>query len=260
MSPLTPSCCMNKLAIFLALLWVITAAAYAQTFAKKQAIFTGPEPFGIKAADLNKDGKLDLIWLSSEHNIEIRLGEENGMFALTGPIYDTKLRSNAVFLRDAEEFEAVDMNNDGKMDLVVAGGRNLAVLPGNGDGTFQSPILFNLVSSNSADAADSLALGDFNKDGKVDAVVSVAGTVQIAFGNGNGTFQSPAKVFSTGLEAQGAGNVEAGDLDGDGNLDIVLIACCHTDEDHTFGGKPSRLVRRRPRQFPGQEHNCEWPR
>jgi len=128
------------------------------------------------------------------------------------------------------------MNNDGKMDLVVAGGRNLAVLPGNGDGTFQSPILFNLVSSNSADAADSLALGDFNKDGKVGAVVSVAGTVQIAFGNGNGTFQSPAKVFSTGLEAQGAGNVEAGDLDGDGNLDIVLIACCHTDEDHTFGG------------------------
>ena len=225
----------HKVAVYLALS-VITTATFAQTFAKKQTLFTGPSPYGIKAADVNKDGNQDLIWISSEHNIEVRMGHGDGTFALSGPIYDTKLRSNAVFLRDAEEFEVADMNGDGKADIVVAGGRNLSVLRGNGDGTFQAPILFALVSSNSTDAVDSLALGDFNKDGKVDAVVSVAGTIQLASGNGNATFQSPPKVLPSGLEGQGAGNVEAGDLDGDGNLDIVFIACCHTDEDHLFGG------------------------
>jgi hypothetical protein len=95
---------------------------FAQTFAKKQKLFTGPSPYGIKTVDVNNDGKLDLIWISSEHNIEVRLGHGDGTFATSRPIYDTKLRSSATFLRDAEEFEVADLNHDKKPDIVVAGG------------------------------------------------------------------------------------------------------------------------------------------
>jgi len=202
--------------------WIFNSTLfYAQTFAKKQTIFTGPEPYGIKAADLNNDKNQDLLWISSGHNVEIRLGHGDGTFSLTGPIYDTKLPSNA-------EFEVGDLDGDGKPDIAVAGGHSLAVLQGNGDGSFREPVLFNFVSSDPSEAIDSLALGDFNKDGKLDAVVSLGSTIQLAFGNSNARFQSPAKVFVVGANTT---NAEAGDLDGDGNLDIALVTCCTLDPD-----------------------------
>ena len=118
-------------------------------------------------------------------------------------------------LRDAEEYEVADLNHDKKPDIVVAGSHNISILRGNGDGTFQSSVLFNVVSSNSGDAVDSLALADFNKDGQVDAVVSLGNTIQVACGNGSGSFQSPPKVLAIGLDGQGARNaVKAWDASG----------------------------------------------
>ena len=121
------------------LISVVSVSGFAQTFAKKQKPFTGPAPYGIKTVDVNIDGKLDLIWISSEHNIEVRLGHGDGTFASSGPIYDTKARSSATLLRDAEEFEVADLNHAKKPDIVVAGGHNISILSGNGDGTFSHP-------------------------------------------------------------------------------------------------------------------------
>ena len=229
---------------FLFVFWIFSSTLfYSQTFAKKQTIFTGPEPYGIKAADVNKDGNQDLIWFSGGHNIEIHLGDGNGRFAATGPVYDT-------LLGGASEFEVADMNRDGHADIVAAGGHGIAVLRGNGDGTFQTPILFNIVSSSDpgdpAGTVNSLALGDFNKDGKLDALISIDSSIQIAFGKGDATFQSPAKVFPNGLAGfhyqfpgQLSENAEAGDLDGDGNLDVAFDTCCDpavSSGDLLFGG------------------------
>ena len=87
---------------------------------------------------------------------EIHLGDGNGRFAGTGPVYDTLLGA-------ASEFEVADMDRDGHADIVAAGGHGIAVLRGNGDGTFQTPILFNIVSSSDpndpARTVNSLALG-----------------------------------------------------------------------------------------------------
>jgi hypothetical protein len=52
---------------------------YSQSFANKQSLPTGPQPYGIKAADVNSDEKADLIWFSSNHNIEIRLVEATAL-------------------------------------------------------------------------------------------------------------------------------------------------------------------------------------
>ena len=87
-----------------------------------------------------------------------------------------------------------DFNGDGKPDLAVAileavgAPKQLTILLGNGDGTFQSPL-----NSPTSDFPVALAAGDFNGDGKLDVAVSdFSGGIDILLGNGDGTFKPPA--------------------------------------------------------------------
>jgi hypothetical protein len=71
----------------------------------------------------------------------------------------------------------------------------------------------------------SIAVADFNGDGKLDMAVPVysiggaAGDVSILLGNGDGTFTAGPSVPATG---QNANNAAVADFDGDGNMDIAL--------------------------------------
>jgi hypothetical protein len=63
-----------------------------------------------------------------------------------------------------------DFNGDGKPDLAVGNWsfRDISILLGNGDGTFQPQITFGSNLS-----SDYLAAGDFNGDGKTDLAVGI---------------------------------------------------------------------------------------
>src|SRR6185436_13888259 len=101
-----------------------------------------------------------------------------------------------------------DFNGDGITDL--AGGRR--VMLGNGDGTFRSPIDIGY-------PGNVLAVGDFNRDGKLDVVAAQGAPnseTAIVLGNGDGTFGTAWRV-STGVAI-----VLIADLDGDGYRDLVL--------------------------------------
>ncbi|MEJ7849439.1 MAG: VCBS repeat-containing protein [Pyrinomonadaceae bacterium] len=65
------------------------------------------------------------------------------------------------------------------------------------------------------------ASGDFNGDGKVDALISTFGSVVAAFGNGNGTFSEPVTVYAPG----GSSYISAvsGDFNGDGRSDAAIV-------------------------------------
>ena len=84
-----------------------------------------------------------------------------------------------------------------------------------GDGTFQAKQSFR-----TGNQPDSVAIGDFNGDGKSDLVTadSAAGTASVLLGNGNGTFQ--AKQFFR--PEAGLGLSSLGDFNGDGSSDLVL--------------------------------------
>jgi hypothetical protein len=115
-----------------------------------------------------------------------------------------------------------DVNNDGKLDLVVANylDNTVSVLLGNGDGTFQARTTYATGHN-----PDSVAIGDVNGDGKPDLVVSNQSkndqgllTVSVLLGNGDGTFQSQ---ISSTADAS-AFSVAIGDVNGDGKPDVVV--------------------------------------
>ena len=112
-----------------------------------------------------------------------------------------------------------DVNGDGRVDLAVADAFSdqVAVLFGNGDGTFTPPLWIYLGPSNNP---RSIAIADLNRDGKADLVVAnaAANTVAVIFGNGTGTFQPAVTIAAPGTPV----SLAVADFNGDGNPDLVL--------------------------------------
>jgi hypothetical protein len=123
----------------------------------------GANSDAVFAADLNGDGKLDLITVQSSTNgtYTVMLGNGDGTFQ-SGAVYSLGFPL-------VDELAVGDFDADGKLDLVLAGGNNgsagTLVLPGNGDGTFQNPILLPITDTFAIGEA-----GDFNNDGKLDLI------------------------------------------------------------------------------------------
>jgi len=111
-----------------------------------------------------------------------------------------------------------DFNGDGNLDLAIAdnSGGTVAVLLGNGNGTFGTPTVYTV----SGAAFVAIIAADFNGDGKLDLAVTDTGhdTVSVLLGNGNGTFQAP-RSFSTGPGPQ---FLATADFNGDGKLDLAV--------------------------------------
>jgi hypothetical protein len=203
------------------------------TFGSSSTISLHDSPLGIAIADLNGDGILDLaIAIAADLHGEaaILIGLGDGRFA--PPVY-YGLTYNGIRL------VATDLNHDGKLDLAVALNNPsaryaLAVLLGNGDGTFQPAVIS--VPGSSAD----IAAADFDGDGNVDlAFVAGLGTqVSVVLGNGDGTFQPPTKYSLPSGEVEFT--VATADLSRDGVPDLVVGCGDHVsillgNGDGTFG-------------------------
>src|SRR5271170_166015 len=112
-----------------------------------------------------------------------------------------------------------DFNGDGRIDVVVgnalASPPTISVLLGKADGTF-APAVDYPVDGNPI----SVAVGDFNGDGKLD-IVALFGAdfaqVSVLLGNGDGTF----KPYMATTAGPGGNNIVVADFNGDGKLDVA---------------------------------------
>lgn len=171
-------------------------------------------PGSLVVADFNGDRHPDIAVAGSypTGGVQVLLGKGDGTFQ--APVtYSTGVVDPPVTL--------ADFNGDGKIDMAMTSFNltlntsGIAILLGNGDGTFQSPSTIPLGPWGAG--ATSLASGDANGDGNVDLIASTTGGFTVVLGQGDGTFQSP--VSYSGLN-QGQSLV-VGDLNGDNRLDIA---------------------------------------
>jgi hypothetical protein len=179
------------------------------TFTKITQSNTISYPYDMVVADFNQDGKPDIAITTQDQSVRVTLNLGQGKFSSL-----KKFPAGPGFI--PTNLIAGDFNRDGKVDLVVFSG-GFSFLAGNGDGTFQSPIVSNPVGPD----VSAMAAGDFNADGKLDVAVTdtFGNDLQVALGNGDGTFQPPV-VYPAGQIPFG---VVAADFNGDHKTDLAVV-------------------------------------
>jgi len=174
------------------------------------------DPWGMAVGDFNGDGKLDLAVCNygpngSGSTVSILVGDGTGNFT----------RSSSPFVGYGPVLLAPgDFNGDSKLDFAVANygtnrnGGAVSVLLGDGTGNFT-------LASSPATGSDpmSVAVGDFNGDGKPDLVTpnQWSNNLSVFLGDGTGSFT----LASSPASGSGPWFVAVGDFNGDGTLDLA---------------------------------------
>lgn len=169
----------------------------------------------LELGDVNGDGTLDILAVADDFT-SVLLGDGSGSFS-----------SATTFTMGTETtktLDLADLNNDGVLDIISGGTDGLngtaSIRLGNGDGSFATAISLTTLG----ELTDDIITGDLNNDGILDLITSTFnGTNSVAtvrLGNGDGTFETP---ISYAAEASQGNGVNVGDLNRDGNLDLVTI-------------------------------------
>jgi hypothetical protein len=204
------------------------------SFSSITSYAAGASPAAVALADFNKDTRLDLAVVNSfDNSVSVLLGKADGTF---GPAV------NAGTGVGPHSLAVGDFNGDGKLDIATANGTDISVLLGNGDGTFQAarsvvlPFEFPPGGHGGWPRPQtplSVAVGDFNADGKLDLAVTGQTSymypyypyqdvyneyANVLLGSGDGSFtSSDAKILNGGLGSP----VAVGDFNRDSKLDLV---------------------------------------
>lgn len=194
------------------------------TFAAPQTFATGSAPYSVTVADLNNDGRPDLVVADtggSTVSVLVNLTVPGSMTAAfaSQQTFATGGTPHAV--------TAADINNDGKIDLVVTNSNNNTVsvllnttAPGATTVGFDAPQSFTTGTE-----PDSVITGDINGDNLPDLIVANAGdnTVSVylnttAPGAGTASFTSQQSI-PTGTDPEA---VTVADVNGDGRQDVIV--------------------------------------
>jgi len=222
------------------------------TFGPRVNFSTGAQSQDLASGDFNSDGRVDLAvsLISPQFSLALLTGNGDGTF--NAPVtFD-----NTAALDDSPAIVATDLDNDGRLDVVLAhmlscfvtpcvAARNITVMLGFGDGTFQTPIEIDVGTGMSR-----IAVGDFNSDGIKD--LGIAGDqsqVYVLLGIGNGSFlKQPTITLTADTFGVDGTDIDVADLNGDTIQDLVVAIALNGsrtaillgNNDGTF--QPARII------------------
>lgn len=196
------------------------------TFRPKINYPVGGQAQDLAAGDFNGDGRIDLVVSLSDIVSSLSLLTGNGDGTFNAPVNFP----NTGAQEDSPAVVATDLDNDGRLDVVLAHAigcfvspcvpaRTITVMLGFGDGTFQLPFDIDVGTGMSR-----IVVGDFNRDGIKD--LGIAGDnsqVYTLLGVGNGTFLKQPTITLTAdtLFVDGT-DIDIADLNGDTIQDLVV--------------------------------------
>jgi hypothetical protein len=179
----------------------------------------------LAAGDFNSDGRIDLVVTINTPQISLSLLLGNGDGTFNAPV---NFPNTSGF--DSPDVVATDLNNDGKLDVVIMhsiacftapciAAETITVMLGNGDGTFQTREL------GAPQHMHAMEAGDFNRDGIKDLAIGSENTkLHILLGVGDGTFvRQPEMTLIPGGDLFSACNdVDVADFNRDTIQDLVV--------------------------------------
>lgn len=184
------------------------------SFGEPQAFGLGASSLGITFGDLDGDGVEDLLAGQGLDYFGSMIGNGDGTFG--SPVtFESDTGTGPIRLGD--------LNGDGILDAVVNNflEGDIWTFIGNGDGTFEAGD--PLPVSGLSDAGE-FRLVDLNNDDELDIVyvrpLFLYDDFMVQLGNGDGTFQAAA---TGGMLGNNPNDLEVGDFDGDGNLDVIAV-------------------------------------
>lgn len=216
---------LRALQVLFDILEALNQTVFALDFAPAAAYVAGEGILSMDSADLDGDGDLDVaVAHFTARSVSVLLNDGQGRLA--APVsYALDWHPTAV--------RAADVDGNGLMDLLVADG-GVRWLRGLGSGAFAAPMTIAAF----VDPVDSMAVGDFDGDGRTD--LAVTGVMEegatfrqytaVAINGGSG-FPSLALHATLGvvLEAadspRGAQLLAIADFDGDGFPDLAVAGC-----------------------------------
>lgn len=179
-------------------------------FGRDEATFTPGSgiPYGhdLDCADLNGDGAPDVVTDGWPYfGLLFGVNDGSGGFAA---VHETEWHSHT--------FAVADYDRDGFDDVLslwmFPESGVLLLSDGGGGVRDERAIVID-------DASWDVVAGDFDEDGSPDFLVQRNGTISVYRGRGDGTFEAPLVAVTTTSDAS---HFSAGDMNGDGHLDVVV--------------------------------------
>ena len=176
------------------------------TFGGETDYAVGNQPTSLVIKDVNSDGSLDLVTSNSDNTVSVVLGKGDGSFQ--GEIF----HPNPNLLQGVDSLALTDTNGDNKLDLVYTQGNQKAVLLGQGNGTFVTPVNTTI---NTTPLGTSPIRSWLIPNGSGD--ILLANNTALAVLHSDGSFSNLTNY------SVGSNTVVVGDVNNDGKADLIIV-------------------------------------
>lgn len=178
---------------------------------KNSKFFPGTKPYGVAHADFDDDGDLDMIFPNAEKDsISILTNDGTGNYSTLTQIY---AGSGSL----PYSVNAGDFNSDGSIDFVVTNYsyNNIEVYLNTGS------LTFSRTSYSAQNGTVKSVVADLDGDGDLDIATFNRSSISLSvfLNSGNGSF---ASAVNKSLFASSMNSMKAGDIDNDGDIDILI--------------------------------------